>query len=45
MPRDSQRAADELNLLLLNSGEKGPFLAVGHSLGGLNMQVFVTSYP
>lgn len=45
MPRDSQRAADELHQLLLNSGEEGPFLLVGHSLGGLNMQVFAASYP
>lgn len=45
LPRDSQRAAEELHQLLLNSGEKGPFLLVGHSLGGLNMQVFATSYP
>jgi pimeloyl-ACP methyl ester carboxylesterase len=45
MPRDSQRVADELNLLLINSGEEGPFLVIGHSLGGLNMQVFAASYP
>ena len=45
MPRDSQRAADELHQLLLNSGEEGPFLLVGHSLGGLNVQVFAASYP
>lgn len=34
MPRDSQRSADELHLLLATSGEAGPFLLVGHSLGG-----------
>jgi pimeloyl-ACP methyl ester carboxylesterase len=45
MPRDSQRAAEELHLLLLNSGEEGPYLLVGHSLGGLNAQVFAASYP
>jgi len=45
MPRDSQRAADELHLLLARSGEDGPFLLVGHSLGGLNMQVYANSYP
>lgn len=45
MPRDGQRAAAELHLLLQNSGEDGPFLLVGHSLGGLNMQVFAASYP
>lgn len=45
MPRDSRRAADELHLLLVNSGEDGPFLLVGHSLGGLNMQVYANSHP
>ncbi len=45
MPRDSQRAADELQLLLANSGETGPFLLVGHSLGALNMQLYAHSYP
>lgn len=45
MPRDSQRAADELHLLLAKSGEDGPFLLVGHSLGGLNMQVYANTYP
>lgn len=44
MPRDSQKAADELYLLLANSGEDGPFLLVGHSLGGLNMQVYAHTY-
>jgi pimeloyl-ACP methyl ester carboxylesterase len=44
MPRDSQRAADELHLLLAASGEDAPFLLVGHSLGGLNMQVYADSY-
>jgi len=45
MPRDGQRAADELHRLLLESGEDGPFVLVGHSLGGLNMQVFAATYP
>lgn len=45
MPRDSQRSADELHMLLVNSGEDGPFVLVGHSLGALNMQVYAHSYP
>ena len=45
MPRDSQRAADELHLLLANSGEGDPFLLIGHSLGALNMQLYAYSYP
>jgi pimeloyl-ACP methyl ester carboxylesterase len=35
----------ELNLLLHNAKVEGPFLLVGHSLGGLNMQVFASRYP
>lgn len=45
MPRDSQREADELHQLLTNSGEQGPFLLLGHSLGALNMQVYAHTYP
>lgn len=45
MPRHSQQAAGELHRLLQESGEEGPFLLVGHSLGGLNMQVFAANYP
>jgi pimeloyl-ACP methyl ester carboxylesterase len=45
MPRDSQRAADELHQLLLKAGEEGPYLLVGHSLGGMNMQVLAASHP
>jgi pimeloyl-ACP methyl ester carboxylesterase len=45
MPRDSQTEADELHALLLESGVEGPYILVGHSLGGLNMQVFAASYP
>jgi pimeloyl-ACP methyl ester carboxylesterase len=43
-PRDSQRAANELHLLLSNAGEDGPFILVGHSLGGLNMQVYANTH-
>lgn len=45
MPRDSQRAADELHQLLAKAGEDGPILLVGHSLGGINMQIYANSYP
>lgn len=45
MPRDAQRAADELHMLLRNSGERGPFLLLGHSLGALNLQVYAAAYP
>jgi pimeloyl-ACP methyl ester carboxylesterase len=45
MPRDSQRAVDELHRLLVKSGEEGPFLLLGHSLGALNLQVYAARYP
>jgi len=38
LPRHSQRLADELQHLLENAGIKGPYVLVGHSLGGLTMQ-------
>jgi len=41
---DSRRAAEELHQLLKASGINGPFILVGHSLGGLNMQVFADMY-
>jgi pimeloyl-ACP methyl ester carboxylesterase len=45
MPRHSKQVAQELKLLLERSGVKGPYLMVGHSLGGLNVQVFAAQYP
>jgi pimeloyl-ACP methyl ester carboxylesterase len=34
-----------LKLLLENAGVEGPYVLVGHSLGGLNAQVFADLYP
>lgn len=45
MPRNSLIAAEELQALLTNSGETGPYILVGHSLGGLNLQVFADRFP
>jgi pimeloyl-ACP methyl ester carboxylesterase len=45
LPRDSERIAAELHTLLEAAGEEGPFVLVGHSLGGLNMQVYASRYP
>jgi pimeloyl-ACP methyl ester carboxylesterase len=45
MPRHSQRLADELQQLLESAGVNGPYVLVGHSLGGLTAQVFASRYP
>jgi pimeloyl-ACP methyl ester carboxylesterase len=45
LPRDAGREADELRLLLQKAAVKGPYVLVGHSLGGLNAQVFASKYP
>ncbi len=44
-PRHSQQVAGELKMLLENAGIEGPYVLVGHSLGGLNVQVFADLYP
>lgn len=45
LPRNSQREAEELHSLLQNAGVREPYLLVGHSLGGLNIQIFAANYP
>jgi pimeloyl-ACP methyl ester carboxylesterase len=45
VPRHCRQAAIELKLLLENAGVKGPYLLVGHSLGGMNVQIFADDYP
>jgi pimeloyl-ACP methyl ester carboxylesterase len=43
-PRSSQQVANELSMLLSNAGVEPPYVLVGHSLGGLNMQAFINQY-
>jgi pimeloyl-ACP methyl ester carboxylesterase len=45
IPRDPERAADELRWLLQAADVRGPYVLVGHSLGGVNAQVFAHRYP
>jgi pimeloyl-ACP methyl ester carboxylesterase len=45
MPRSVQQAAGELKLLFEKAGLEGPYVLVGHSLGGLNLQFFAGQYP
>jgi pimeloyl-ACP methyl ester carboxylesterase len=44
-PRSSQQIANELSMLLHSAGVEPPYVLVGHSLGGLNMQAFISQYP
>jgi pimeloyl-ACP methyl ester carboxylesterase len=45
MPRTSQQIVNELKMLLEKVGIAGPYVLVGHSLGGLNMQLFASQHP
>jgi pimeloyl-ACP methyl ester carboxylesterase len=45
LPRDAGREMDELKSLLDTAEIPGPYILVGHSLGGLNVQVFASMYP
>jgi len=45
VPRDCGREAEELKALLEKASIQGPYVLVGHSLGGLNMQVYASKYP
>src|SRR5918999_6376511 len=44
-PRTSQHIIKELHTLLGNAGVRGPYVLVGHSFGGTNMQVYASQYP
>ncbi|HEX8763555.1 MAG TPA: alpha/beta hydrolase [Candidatus Acidoferrum sp.] len=44
-PRTSEQIVKELHALLAASGEKGPFVLVGHSFGGYDVRVYAGKYP
>jgi pimeloyl-ACP methyl ester carboxylesterase len=44
LPRDAAQFAKELHTLLQKSNIPGPYVMVGHSLGGLGVRVFVHDY-
>ncbi len=44
-PRTSEQMARELHTLLVNAGEHGPFVLVGHSFGAFTARVYHQSYP
>jgi pimeloyl-ACP methyl ester carboxylesterase len=44
-PRTSEQFVEELHTLLGNAGVQEPYVLVGHSLGGTNMQLYASQYP
>lgn len=44
-PRGSTKVATDLRALLAEAGEEGPFIIVGHSIGGLHARSFARQYP
>jgi len=44
-PRTMKQEAYELHLLLKKAGIKGPYVLVGHSLGGLVARIYSDMYP
>ena len=44
LPRDAAQFAKELHTLLQNANIPGPYVMVGHSLGGASVRVFVQDY-
>lgn len=43
-PRTSQNMVQELRRLLVETNTRPPYILVGHSFGGVNMQLFATEY-
>lgn len=44
-PRDGTQVVSELHDLLQAANEAGPYLLVGHSLGGVHVRLFAAQYP
>ena len=45
LPRDARQFASELHTLLHKANVPGPYVLVGHSLGGLPVRLFAHEYP
>lgn len=45
MPRDGEAVARDLHAALAAAGVPGPYILVGHSLGGLHMRHFARLFP
>jgi pimeloyl-ACP methyl ester carboxylesterase len=44
-PRTAREYAKELHILLANANEPGPYVLVGHSMGGFTILVYAHDYP
>ena len=44
-PRDAEQITSELHALLENAGIEGPYVLVGHSVGGHHVRVYAERYP
>lgn len=44
-PRTSETIADQLHEVLSNADISGPYILVGHSIGGLHVRYFSNKYP
>jgi pimeloyl-ACP methyl ester carboxylesterase len=44
-PRTSRDMAEELHILLQNSGISSPYIFVGHSMAGYNVRIYQNLYP
>jgi pimeloyl-ACP methyl ester carboxylesterase len=44
-PRTSQDMVDDLHALLVNANIPGPYVLVGHSLGGFTARLYASQYP
>lgn len=45
LPRTAEHFARELHILLQRAGVAGPYVLVGHSMGGLTMRTFAHAFP
>jgi pimeloyl-ACP methyl ester carboxylesterase len=45
LPRTAGQVVSDLHALLSQAGESGPFVTVGHSLGGKHMRLYAARYP
>ena len=45
LPRTSENIVEELHTMLKNANIQAPYILVGHSFGGITMQLFAKKYP